>query len=154
MLSFDDVENLESWQEHIGLIESHGAVATFYIDRPASLASEQLDWLGVIQDMGHEVGFHGTNHVNAVQAVYFDDMSLDEYVDTEILPGLDILAEAGLAVSSFAYPYGHHSEEIDNALLPYFHSLRGVAPFVSWAYHRLDDSAFFRGISLYVHADI
>jgi peptidoglycan/xylan/chitin deacetylase (PgdA/CDA1 family) len=79
----------------------------------------------VLQDNGHEIASHGTNHYNA--SSYLSDNSMKEYIKTEILPSLNEMTLDGLHITSFVYPGGVRSVELDLALFDYFSVLRGTS---------------------------
>ena len=153
VLTFDDTVHIGSWKTGINTIEQYGGVATFFLDRPHRLSSSDVEWLLEIESRGHEIGFHGTHHGNAMMMVYFDGLCLDEYIAREIEPGVNQLRDMGLSISSFAYPYGHHSASIDEALRHQFTVLRGVTPLAMWAVEPYGRSGFYKAASMDVHAD-
>lgn len=110
-LTFDDSSSIPSWHTASSVFIEYGVRATFYVDKPQILDDGIFKILQDLQDQGHEIGFHGTNHRNAVDYVYFNRNSVADYVAYEILPGLTFLSENGIDVMNFAYPFGYHSSE-------------------------------------------
>ena len=62
VLSFDDSINIESWNESRPTFERYNATATFFVDRWDDLTTEEIEILTILEEEGHEIGFHGTNH--------------------------------------------------------------------------------------------
>ncbi|MBR9997349.1 MAG: hypothetical protein KFF73_00190, partial [Cyclobacteriaceae bacterium] len=92
-------------------------------------------------DKGHEVAGHGLNHLSAVKIS--DSLGVDEYLNMEIYPMLDLMEKDGFNVKSFAYPGGSNNKQTDEALLGIFGTLRGVG----WStnYSNAIRKSFFEG---------
>ncbi len=72
---------------------------------------------------GHEIGFHGTHHINAVK--YLENHSIEDYLNYEIRPALAAMEKDGLHITDFSYPYGAHTSELDSVLLSkYFYFIK------------------------------
>ena len=125
VISFDDSGNIQSWGENREFLKSHGVIATFFVDRWDKLEQWELEILQNLTEDGHEIGFHATNHGDYFE---FLEQNLTEYdyVEKEILPGLQNMEEMGFLANSFAYPRGHRDTNIDLLLLDYFSALRGT----------------------------
>ena len=125
VISFDDSQNIESWGQNQEFLKSHGVIVTFFIDRWHKLEPWELDILENLSDDGHEIGFHATNHGD-----YFEfleqNLTEKDYLEIEIIPGLNHMDERGYNATSFAYPRGHRDTNLDVLLLEYFSVLRGT----------------------------
>ncbi|WP_319589752.1 polysaccharide deacetylase family protein [uncultured Draconibacterium sp.] len=117
--SFDD-QYIDEWYKQRDLFNQYNIKATFFINRPQNLSSEQLEKLKQLEADGHEIGCHGLNHRNVVD---FKD-SLDVLINSEIKPAIKILADYGFEICSFAHPFGKSLPEIDTLLLSQFQYLR------------------------------
>ena len=62
-LTFDDY-NIDNWYTYIDLLDSFNVKATFYVSNYNKLNVHQKAKLHEIQNRGHEIAFHSTNHVN------------------------------------------------------------------------------------------
>jgi hypothetical protein len=76
-----------------------------------------------LQDEGHENAGHGYHHYNAVK--FGKKFGIDEYIKKEIDPMMVSMKNKWFNISSFAYPYGEKSAELDSALAPKFKVIRG-----------------------------
>jgi ribosomal protein L19 len=61
-LSFDD-RSINEWFELRELLNGNEVRATFFITQADSLNSLEIHKLKVLQNDGHEIGFHGNMHV-------------------------------------------------------------------------------------------
>lgn len=122
ILSFDD-QNFKGWEEARPLFRQHKAHATFFI-------SEVIDAVAIeamkhLAEDGHSIGLHGLTHGNADQM--FEQMSPEEYFDSEIRPQLDECTRAGITVTSFAYPNCRRTEATDALFFAHgFRAVRGA----------------------------
>jgi peptidoglycan/xylan/chitin deacetylase (PgdA/CDA1 family) len=125
VISFDDSQNIESWGEHRDFLNFNGVKATFFVDRWNKLDSWEIEILNNLSKDGHEIGFHSRSHGDYFE---FLEQNLTEYdyLNEEILPGIDQMEDVGFNATSFAYPRGHRDESIDAVLLDYFSVLRGT----------------------------
>lgn len=117
--SFDD-QYIDEWYNQRDLFNQYNIKATFFINRPQNLTSDQLTKLRQLKADGHEIGCHGLNHRNVVD---FID-SLDVLINTEIKPAKKILSEYGFEIRSFAHPFGKSLPVIDTLLLNHFDYIR------------------------------
>jgi peptidoglycan/xylan/chitin deacetylase (PgdA/CDA1 family) len=124
-LSFDDRASIESWGQAREFFREHGIRATFFVDRFDALTDAQVDVLRNLADDGHEIGSHGFRHWNAQERIR-DGLSVDDYVQAEILPSIQHMAALGFDCRSFAYPHGRSTDAVDRALLGHFAALRKV----------------------------
>ena len=123
-LSFDDTWVVE-WAELLPLFEQYGARATFFVSRYAHLGDERHRLLHVLADAGNDIEAHTVDHYRAPE--YVEDHGLDDYIDNEVLPSIQVLRDAGFPVAAFAYPFGARTSELDDAILKHVPILRSVA---------------------------
>lgn len=124
ILSFDDAY-VDEWAEADAALKKYGWRATFNVCRIDSIGAPQIQKLLQMQKEGHEIAGHGYHHYNAVKFV--QQNGIDAYMQQEINPMIVSMKKKGFNVTSFAYPYGERSEELDKALSPEFKIIRGRA---------------------------
>lgn len=124
VLSFDDAY-VDEWFEADKVLKKYSWKATFCACRIDSIGAPQIDKLLQMQKSGHEIAGHGYHHFNAVK--YVAANGIENYMKAEIDPMLASMKRLSFNVSSFAYPYGERSNELDNALSPKFKIIRGRA---------------------------
>ena len=135
-ISFDD-RFIAEWYALRPLFNEFGARVTFYITGD-TLSEEETRMLRVLQEEGHEIGFHGTIHGDARQLLR--DHGAEGYLSIEIRPGLQYLRSLGFDPVSYAHPGGTSTAATDSALLANgFVTLREVSK----------AERHFRGIMLY-----
>lgn len=113
VLAFDDY-NAPSWEEHFDLFDQYDAKVTFFVN-----CSEPTDFCYHAAERGHEIGFHTINHVD------LKTVSADEVYAQAIAP-MEVFREKGFELTSFAYPYGSYTEELNELLLQHYRVLRGA----------------------------
>jgi peptidoglycan/xylan/chitin deacetylase (PgdA/CDA1 family) len=123
-LCFDD-NAPEAWQSVQDILDAHHARVTYFVSRWNNLTDDEHAIIHALNDAGHDVEPHSVNHIHAND--YVAQHGLDAYVNDEVLPEMMWLNEAGFPSTSYAYPFGEHSDAIDQALFPYFQRLR-VSP--------------------------
>ena len=122
-LTFDDY-SIDNWHKYMKLFDSLNVKATFYISNFNRLNREQKIKLHELQNHGHEIAFHSTNHVNFLK--YANENKCDKLLKEEVLDGLHLMNNDGFYPTTFAYPYGQHNEILDKLLLKYFKSVRAL----------------------------
>lgn len=123
MLTFDDKE-IKDWYSVRDVFNKYHAKVTFFITRPYLLTEEELDMMNKLKEDGHEFGSHGYDHKNAID--FLKTNSLDDYINEEVSPSIQLMTEKGFAPTSFSYPFGARTKELDKALLKYFLILRAT----------------------------
>ncbi len=123
VLTFDDY-SVNNWYKNIGLFDSLGVKATFYISNFNKLTAEQRVKLHDLQNHGHEIAYHSTNHVNF--AKYLRENDSKKLIEEEITKGVQLMNNAGFFPTTFAYPYGAHTDALDKILLDKFQSVRAL----------------------------
>ncbi|RNC29129.1 MAG: hypothetical protein AWM53_00778 [Candidatus Dichloromethanomonas elyunquensis] len=124
ILTFDD-KSVDDWYSFLVLNNKYGVKATFYVSFFHTLNLNQLIELKLLQDAKNEIAYHTTNHVNALK--YLKANSMDDYLNSEIFPDLNLMKEKGFRVQDLAYPYGAGNKELDQELLQYFKTVRYTA---------------------------
>lgn len=123
-LSFDD-QSVTEWFELRELFKSNNVIVTFFISEPKLLDSTEIAKLKLLQEDGHEIGFHGNLHV--LSEYYIKEHSYASYLKDEIEDGLILMDSIGFNCRSFAYPYGSKYWFTDVLLLRKFDHLRSVS---------------------------
>jgi peptidoglycan-N-acetylglucosamine deacetylase len=124
-ISFDDYF-IEEWRQLGPMFAKHGAKVTFFATIPDALPDREVRILSEFEAGGHEIGFHGTIHGNAQQLL--QQGGVNNYLNTEIKPGLNFLKKAGFTPISYAHPGGNRTDRTDSILLKQgFTILRDVA---------------------------
>lgn len=121
---FDDF-SVNAWFGLREILQAHHARVTFFVSNFGELDAEQRTMLRVLEADGNAIEAHGMGHRDAAE--YVDTYGLERYLADEIDPMLDIMAREGFAPTTFAYPYGNRTSEIDDALLERFALLRSLS---------------------------
>src|SRR5439155_3191160 len=103
----------------------YGAHVTFFVSRYIALEDYQHGQLHDLAADGHDIAAHTVLHLNA--PLYVEDHGVAAYLDDEALPSIDVLRSDGFDVTSFAYPFGARTGELDDALLEHIPIVRSVA---------------------------
>jgi len=120
-LTFDDCY-VNEWYDFLPVFDSFHVKATFYISNYQNLTQDQKDKLRIIKNHGHEIAYHTLSHPDMVK--YLRKNSMEKLEGEEILRGLVLMNADGFYPKNFAYPYGSHTEVLDNCLLRRFRSIR------------------------------
>ncbi len=123
-LSFDD-SAVSEWFELRPAFEAREARVTLFITRYAYLSDENRAKLKVLADDGHDIAAHSVDHMRAPE--YVENHGLGAYLAAEVVPSIEILRDDGYDITSFAYPYGARTGELDRAVLEHVPILRSVA---------------------------
>ncbi|HLL21280.1 MAG TPA: polysaccharide deacetylase family protein, partial [Kofleriaceae bacterium] len=122
-LSFDD-HNVAGWTAFRPKLAEAGARVTFFVSGYAFLDEESRAQLRALAEDGHELGAHSVRHRRAPP--YVENRGLSAYLTEEVLPSIAILRDDGYDVTSFAYPYGARTSELDEAILKHVRTVRTV----------------------------
>ena len=138
VISFDDAY-VDEWFDADKTLKKYNWKATFCVCRIDSIGKPQLQKLQQLQREGHEIAGHGYHHYNAVKFVQKN--GIDEYIKQEIDPMIASMKRLKFNVTSFAYPYGERSSELDSVLSRKFKMIRGrdfedIAPEKEGCYYR------------------
>ena len=123
-LSFDDAFT-DAWTDIRPMLMQYGVRATFFVSRYDFMADYQHDQLHQLAADGHDIAAHSVRHLNAPD--YVETHGLAAYIDDEALPSIEVLQNAGFDVTSYAYPFGARTGELDDALLEHVSIVRSVA---------------------------
>ncbi len=123
-LTFDDA-HIDEWHGQRALFAAYGARVTFFVTRIHRLSTSRLDKLHDLYSDGHAIESHGLNHINAPD--YVEAYGLQAYIDDEVVPSLRVLRREGFAPTTFAYPFGARTSEIDRAVLEHVELVRSIA---------------------------
>ncbi|HEY0476578.1 MAG TPA: polysaccharide deacetylase family protein [Kofleriaceae bacterium] len=114
-LAFDD-NAIDAWFSVRGLLATHGARVTFFVTRWQSRDDGERAELRMLAGDGHDIEPHSANHLHAKR--YVQDHGLEAYMADEVMPSIDGLVQAGYpAPTTYAYPFGENSAELDAAIL-------------------------------------
>jgi len=108
------------------LLDSLGVKATFYICKYNRFTEAQKKKLVIIQNHGHEIAFHSTNHYNMQEYVYKQKHTIEDLMRCEVEAGLKLMNKDGFYPTTFAYPFGAHNAIFDKELMRYFKSVRAL----------------------------
>jgi len=123
-LAFDD-DSVDLWVTLRDLFAAHHARITFYVTRYYEMSDDTLAGLEQLAADGHDLEPHSVNHLHVLD--YVSEHGSDGYMVDEALPSLQVLAAAGHPPTSYAYPFGQHTDELDRDLLQYVQRVR-VSP--------------------------
>lgn len=119
-ITIDDGVSLPFLIENLDIFDRYDAKATFYM----SHYNESMnDDLLMLQRNGFEIGHHSRYHKNAVTES--SKVGVEKWLESEVLNPLSRMVGSGIDVQTFAYPFGHYTEETNEALKPYFSHVRG-----------------------------
>ncbi|HEY4178506.1 MAG TPA: polysaccharide deacetylase family protein [Kofleriaceae bacterium] len=113
--AFDD-NSVDEWFELRDFFAQHHALVTFFVTRYYEFTPEQRQKLHTLADDGHDIEAHTVDHLNAKD--YAAQYGVDAWLQTEVLPSFQILRDDGFSPESFAYPFGAHTAELDEAMKP------------------------------------
>ena len=133
-LTFDD-DTVDKWFAARSIFQKYNAHVTFFVSNFASLDQSEIDKLKILQADGHEIAYHGYNHVDEVD--YIAENSLNEYLNDEIIRGINLMRSKGFDPVDFAYPFGSDNPSARTALSGYFHHMRDT-------YYDWDDTIYLR----------
>jgi peptidoglycan/xylan/chitin deacetylase (PgdA/CDA1 family) len=123
-LSFDDT-SVDAWVSTLPLLAQYHARVTFFVSRYRELSDAQHAELHQLAAAGHDVEAHSVQHLRA--PVYVEERGLAAYLADEAQPSIDALVGEGFDVTTYAYPFGDRTSELDRALLARVQLLRSVA---------------------------
>ena len=111
LLSFDD-DYMEVWESNFDLFDRYNAKVTFFVK------GEYCLFCTAALERGHDVGYHSLNHLNLPKVSR-------EVFDEETLSGVQAFRNAGVPLTSFAYPFGLSELWMHEELLKSYKILRG-----------------------------
>ena len=108
-----DDNAVDEWMLALDLLARHQAHITFFVSRYTHPAHDEIQMLA---SQGHDIEPHTVNHLHGPD--YVDAHGLDAYLSNEVWPSFQILEDDGFPpASTFAYPFGEHTDELDSAIL-------------------------------------
>lgn len=123
VLGFDDYF-VDDWSALRDVFAAHHAHVTFFVSDYGDLTPSQIGELHALAADGHAIEAHGMGHRDAPD--YVDHHGVASYLAVEIDPELAAMRADGFAPTTFAYPYGDRTGELDAALLTRFRLLRSL----------------------------
>ena len=134
VITVDD-KSIYNWYSNRKYFLNKNVKCTFFITRIQDLTNDEINMLIELEGHGHELAYHGTNHVNANE--YLRSHSLQDYFEYEISPGFSIMEDKWTPPTAFAYPFGERNDSLDEYLSNHFEILRGRA--YTSAVHRIEN---------------
>jgi len=128
VLSFDDYYP-GPWEQHFDLFDKYGVKVTFFVT-----GNSVTDFMLNAQSRGHEIGYHTIRHPDLRR------LSEEEFFE-ETISRISIFEDAGIELTSFAYPYGYYQLWMHDELLKYYKIVRGFGVFDLKLY-TIDDMKF------------
>jgi peptidoglycan-N-acetylglucosamine deacetylase len=116
------------------LLQQYNAHVTFFVSNFGSLDQDQIDKLRTLKADGNEIAFHGLYHTDAV--TYLQTHTVQQYLDYEIIPGINIMNAAGFEPVDFSYPDGSDVPAVTQVLHSYFGHIRDTT-------YRWDDTIYY-----------
>jgi PKD repeat protein len=120
-LTFDD-NSVDAWYAARPIFQKYNAHVTFFISNFNQLDQSEITKLKTLQADGHEIAFHGYNHEDEVE--YLQSHTLNDYLNNEIIRGINLMRSQGFNPVNFAYPYGADNPAARPALGAYFSHMR------------------------------
>jgi len=111
LLSFDD-DYTDSWERCFDLFDKYKARVTFFI------IGKTTPFCARAVRRGHDVGYHSLSHLDLRK------MSRNEF-NRETIEAVKPFRDAGISLSSFAYPFGFYEPWMHDTLLRSFGTIRG-----------------------------
>jgi hypothetical protein len=114
-LSFDD-EAIDAWYGMRDLLARYGAHVSFFVTRYPEWTADGRAKLHQLELDGHSIEAHGLHHRNARD--YVAAHGMDAWIADEVQPSIDVLRADGFDPVAFAFPFGAHTAEMEDALVP------------------------------------
>ena len=116
LLAFDDY-NAGNWEEYFDLFDKYNVKVTFFVT-----SYEPTEFCFRAIERGHEIAYHTATHVILTEIT-------DDEVYSQAIAPIEAFREQGIELSTFAYPTGVYTEELNELLLQHYNVLRGA-----WGY--------------------
>ncbi len=155
-LSWDDSGHIQSCYQYLPIFQKYNATCTINVNnvsnrRQAALELKELD---ALHSAGWEIALHGYNHVDSVG--FLNSNTPDVWLNQEIFPNIIEITRYGYPVYTFAYPYSSRNSVSDEAIAPYFRTLRTRTPTIVngninetvLAYYNWDDTQLLYGVEI------
>lgn len=128
--AFDD-NSPDQWMLARELLARHHARVTFFVSRFDQMTPLGHQELAILDADGHDLEPHTVNHLHAPD--YVAHNGIDAYLRDEVLPSFKALEDAGYPPArAFAYPFGEHTPELDDALLQVVDKVRTTPGGCPW----------------------
>jgi len=124
VVTFDDA-HIDNWHSYRDLFAAYGARATFFVTRFPRQSQTSHELLRELYADGHAIESHGAVHENG--PAFAEEFGVQAYVDDVVIPSLDSMRENGFAPTTFAYPYGDRTGELDDAILEHVELVRSIS---------------------------
>ena len=111
LLSLDD-DYFETWERYMDFFDEHGVKITFFIQ------GSYVPFSTMAMERGHDVGFHTLSHLDLRQ------LSRPDFL-LEAVESAQSFRQAGVPLSSLAFPYGFSEAWMYDILLEHYSVLRG-----------------------------
>jgi hypothetical protein len=112
--AFDD-DDVAGWLSVRDILAAHHARVTFFITRWYEMDGSAKAGIATLAADGHDIEPHTVHHLDA--ADYVGSNGMASYLDVEVTPSMTDLTGTGYKLTSFAYPFGSHTDAIDAAVL-------------------------------------
>ena len=112
VLAFDDYFP-ETWEPYFDLFDRYGAKVTFFV-----MGDSVSSFMRYAQSRGHEIGYHTIDHPHLPilpKKIFFN----------QTISCVEVFRDAGIELSTFAYPYGDYQSWMHEELLKYYKVVRG-----------------------------
>ena len=122
ILNFDDYHPV-AWERHFDLFDTYNAKVTFFVHEMEVAAGRKkniFDFCLAAQKRGHEIGYHTISHpelTTVSRGLFFE----------QTVSRIGIFRDAGIELTSFAYPYGTYRPWMHEELLKYYKIVRGIS---------------------------
>lgn len=113
VLAFDDY-NAGDWENYFDLFDKYNVKVTFFVN-----CYEPTEFCFRAIEHGHEIAYHTAGHADLTK------ISDDEIYSQAIAP-IEVFREQGIELTTFAYPSGAYTEELNELLLQHYNVLRGA----------------------------
>jgi len=119
VFSFDD-RTYEQWEKQLDLFSKYNTKVTFFVTDDSV-----TNFMLKAQDRGHEIGYHTITHP------HLSELSKEEFYK-ETISCIGLFKDAGIELTSFAYPFGDFQPWMHDELLKYYKILRGFDSFIHY----------------------
>jgi hypothetical protein len=111
LLTFDDSHE-ENWEKYFDLFDRYGARVTFFVN------GDVTPFCLRAIERGHDIGYHTLRHRD------LRTLDRNQFIEEAVAPAA-AFRNAGIPLSSFAYPFGFSEPWMHDFLLDHYGLLRG-----------------------------
>lgn len=144
----------DTWYQVKDFMKENNVKLTFYVERYQDLSD---DTKKIMQEMiadGHEIAHHTSTHPHSDE--YVNKYGVDAYLKYEVDTMTYLMNKDGFYPTTYAYPFGDLTPELDNFLLKRFNSIRKIiSPYMNkhiadmdQLYYRYGNISLFYGTSI------